>query len=113
MAKQYELSDASWGMVEDLITQHQKMGRPRYNHRLMFNGILWALCSVAAWRDMLEQQRADAEGNWTRQADAKITGRASEREVEALDNQERYQSSSISSDEHSTEAVEVPRPSKP
>jgi hypothetical protein len=51
------------------------------------------------------QQRADAEGNWTRQTDAKISDRASERDVEALDNQERYQSSSISTDDHSTETV--------
>jgi len=51
------------------------------------------------------QQRADAEGNWTRQTDAKITDRASERQVEALDNTEHYQNSSISIDDHSTESV--------
>jgi hypothetical protein len=51
------------------------------------------------------QQRADTEGNWTRQTDAKITDRASERQVEALDNAERYQSSTIEVDDHSTESV--------
>jgi len=51
------------------------------------------------------QQRADAEGNWTRLTDAKITDQASERQVEALDNAEHYQSSSISIDDHSTESV--------
>ncbi|MFL6968459.1 hypothetical protein ACJ6X8_19700 [Pseudomonas alvandae] len=51
------------------------------------------------------QQRADAEGNWLRQTDAKITDRASEREVQALDNTERYQSSQIEVDDHSTESV--------
>ncbi len=51
------------------------------------------------------QQRADAEGNWTRQTDAKMTDRASEREVEALDNTERYQTSVIEVDDHSTETV--------
>lgn len=51
------------------------------------------------------QQRADAEGNWLRQTDAKITDRASEREVEALDNAERYQSSRVEVDDHSTESV--------
>lgn len=51
------------------------------------------------------QQRADAEGNWIRQTDAKITDRASEREVEALENAERYQSSAIEVDDHSTESV--------
>lgn len=51
------------------------------------------------------QQRADAEGNWTRETDAKITDRASERDVEALANTERYQSSQIDVDDHSTESV--------
>jgi hypothetical protein len=51
------------------------------------------------------QQRADAEGNWTRQTDAKMTDRASEREVEALDNTERYQTCVIEVDDHSTETV--------
>lgn len=51
------------------------------------------------------QQRADADGNWTRQTDAKITDRASERQVEALDNAERYQNSIIEVDDHSTESV--------
>ncbi len=49
------------------------------------------------------QQRADADGNWTRVTE--ISDRASERDVEALDNQEHYQSSTISTDDHSTESV--------
>ena len=55
MAKRYEFSDASWEMIEDLITQDQKTGRPRHDDRLMLNGILWVLCSGAAWRDMPER----------------------------------------------------------
>lgn len=51
------------------------------------------------------QQRADAEVNWLRQTDARITDRASEREVEALENAERYQSSNIEVDDHSRESV--------
>ena len=42
-------------MIEDLITQDQKTGRPRNNDRLILNGILWVLCSGAAWRDMPER----------------------------------------------------------
>lgn len=38
MAKRYELSDESWEMIEDLITQDQKTGRPRNNDRLMLTG---------------------------------------------------------------------------
>jgi transposase len=38
-----------------IITQDQKTGRPRHDDRLMLNGILWVLCSGAAWRDMPER----------------------------------------------------------
>lgn len=51
------------------------------------------------------QQRADAEGNWLRQTDARITDRASEREVQALENTERYQVSTLQVNDHSTESV--------
>ncbi|WP_455823861.1 hypothetical protein [Pseudomonas graminis] len=51
------------------------------------------------------QQRADAEGNWLRQTDARITDQASERQVQALDNTERYQVSTVEVDDHSTESV--------
>jgi transposase len=40
MAKRYELSDASWEMIEDLITQDQKTGHPRNGpYRDRFGGI--------------------------------------------------------------------------
>lgn len=55
MTKRYKLSDSFWEMIEDLITQNQKTGRPRHDDRLMLNGILWVLCSGAAWRDMPER----------------------------------------------------------
>lgn len=55
MTKRYKLSDSFWKMIEDLITQDQKTGRPRHDDRLMLNGILWVLCSGAAWRDMPER----------------------------------------------------------
>ncbi|PMV27255.1 MULTISPECIES: hypothetical protein [unclassified Pseudomonas] len=51
------------------------------------------------------QQRADAEGNWLRVTDATITDRASERQVQALENAERYQVSIVEVDDHSTESV--------
>ncbi|MDF3195691.1 hypothetical protein [Pseudomonas sp. 1928-m] len=47
------------------------------------------------------QQRVDADGNWLRQT----RDQAIEREVEALDNTERYQSSTVEVDDHSTETV--------
>lgn len=51
------------------------------------------------------QQRADAEGNWLRVTDATITDQSTERQVQALDNVEWYQVSSVEVDDHSTESV--------
>ncbi|KPW29166.1 ISPS1a [Pseudomonas coronafaciens pv. atropurpurea] len=55
MAKLYELSDASWELIKDLVSPEQKMGRPRSDDRLVLHGILWILCSGAAWRDLPER----------------------------------------------------------
>nr|WP_225776508.1 IS5 family transposase [Pseudomonas sp. Marseille-Q5115] len=55
MAKRYELPDAAWDLVADIFTKNQRTGRPRTDDRLMLNGILWVLCSGAAWRDMPER----------------------------------------------------------
>lgn len=51
------------------------------------------------------QQRVDADGNWLRQTDGKIRDQAIEREVEALDNREQFQSHTQTIDDHSTESV--------
>lgn len=51
------------------------------------------------------QQRVDADGNWLRQTNGKIQDKAIEREVEALDNAERFQNHTRTVDDHSTESV--------
>lgn len=51
------------------------------------------------------QQRVDADGNWTRQTDGQIRDQAVEREVEALENAEHYQITTVDVDDHSTETV--------
>ena len=51
------------------------------------------------------QQRVDADGNWLRKTDGKIQDQAVEREVEAMDNTERFQNHTRSVDDHSTESV--------
>jgi hypothetical protein len=56
-------------------------------------------------RSEAAQQRVDAEGNWLRQTDGKIRDQAIEREVEALDNREQFQSHTQTIDDHSTETV--------
>lgn len=55
MAKRYELPDAAWELIADLVSPEQKMGRSRRDERLMLNGILWILCSGAAWLDLPER----------------------------------------------------------
>ncbi len=55
MAKRYELSDAAWDLVADLFVESRRNGRPRADDRLILNGVLWVLCSGAAWRDMPER----------------------------------------------------------
>ena len=71
MAKRYELSDASWELIKDLVSPEQKMGRPRSDDRLVLHGILWTLCSGAAWRDL--RKFPHAETSWPARlfADAK------------------------------------------
>ncbi|QVQ79176.1 IS5 family transposase [Pseudomonas lundensis] len=55
MARRYELSDASWELIKDLVSPEQKMGRPRNDDRQVLHGILWILCSGAPWRDLPER----------------------------------------------------------
>ncbi|HCE6363078.1 TPA: hypothetical protein NH958_002316 [Pseudomonas aeruginosa] len=50
-------------------------------------------------------QRVDGAGNWTRQTDGRIHDQAMEREVEALENVERYQGSRVEIEDHATEQV--------
>lgn len=55
MAKRYELPDAAWDLVADIFDEPRRSGRPRTDDRVMLNGVLWVLCSGAAWRDMPER----------------------------------------------------------
>jgi transposase len=52
MTKRYELSDEAWAVIADPFTAAHVRGRPRSSDRLMLDGVLWALCSGAAWRDI-------------------------------------------------------------
>ncbi len=54
MAKRYELPDAAWNLVADIFYGPRRSRRLRTDDRSMLNGILWVLCSGAAWRDMPE-----------------------------------------------------------
>ncbi len=52
--RRYELTDEQWALIEDLFPKHPT-GRPRNDDRRVLNGILWVLCSGAAWRDLPER----------------------------------------------------------
>ena len=55
MVRRYELTDEAWDVVSDLFIETHGRGRPRLSDRLMLDGVLWVLCSGAAWRDMPER----------------------------------------------------------
>jgi len=50
MAKRYEFSNEAWDVVSDGFIEGHGRGRPPLSDRLMIDGMLWVLCSGAAWR---------------------------------------------------------------
>jgi len=60
MVHRYEISDADWERIKDLLPPENKgEGRPSKPNRDMLNGMLWIAKSGAAWRDM-----PDRYGPW-------------------------------------------------
>jgi len=56
MAKRYELSDAQWEHIEDMLPgKVGDRGRSARDNRLFVNGVLWVLRSGARWEDMPER----------------------------------------------------------
>lgn len=55
MAKRYEHPDIAWDLIAEIFTQTRRTGRSRVDDRLMLSGVLWVLCSGAAWREMPER----------------------------------------------------------
>ena len=54
--RRYELNDEQWERIAGLFPEEGAVqGRPWRSHRQVFNGILWVLCSGAAWRDLPER----------------------------------------------------------
>lgn len=60
MAKRYELTDAQWQKIEQVLPgKKQDPGRTAQNNRLFVNAVLWVLRSGAFWSDLPERY-----GNW-------------------------------------------------
>lgn len=53
--KRYELHDSQWDAIKELFPERRGKGRPGRSPRQILNGILWVLCSGAAWRDLPER----------------------------------------------------------
>ena len=50
-ARRYELADAQWDRIKDMIPR-AKTGRPPKDDRMMLNAMLWLARSGAAWADI-------------------------------------------------------------
>ena len=56
MVKRYELSEAQWRRIEDLLPgKPGDPGRTAEDNRLFVNGVLWVLRSGAHWHDLPER----------------------------------------------------------
>jgi transposase len=56
MAKRYELTDAQWARIADLLPgKAGDPGRTAADNRLFVNGVLWVLRSGAHWHDLPER----------------------------------------------------------
>jgi transposase len=51
----YELTDEQWSRIADEFPGNGKRGGQWKDHRTVANGVLWVLCSGAAWRDLPER----------------------------------------------------------
>jgi putative transposase len=56
MVKRYELSDAQWARISELLSgKKTDPGRTAVDNRLFVNGCLWVLRSGAHWHDLPER----------------------------------------------------------
>lgn len=67
----YQLSDQQWEKLQDLLPRNGQRGGQWKDHRLMIDGILWALSDGGRWRNLPErfgpwQSVYDRFRNWCR-----------------------------------------------
>ena len=51
----YDLTDDEWSLIKDLFPPPAKTGRKRKDPRLIFNAILWIMCTGVPWRDLPQE----------------------------------------------------------
>ncbi len=67
----YRLPDAQWEQIQDFLPANGKRGGQWKDHRLMIDGILWALSDGGRWRNLPKefgpwQTVYDRFGKWCR-----------------------------------------------
>jgi transposase len=56
MASRYELTEAQWGRIQDLLPgRKESVGRTAADNRTFVHGVLWVLRSGARWSDLPER----------------------------------------------------------
>ena len=56
MASRYELTEAQWSRIQDLLPgRTESVGRTAVDNRVFVNGVLWVLRSRARWSDLPER----------------------------------------------------------
>ena len=53
--RRYELTDAQWAAIEDLVPARKPRGRKPHPPRAKLNAMMWILSSGAPWRDLPER----------------------------------------------------------
>jgi transposase len=51
----YQLSDAQWQQIQNLLPTNGQRGGQWKDHRLMIDAILWALSDGGRWRNIPER----------------------------------------------------------
>jgi transposase len=60
MASRYELTEAQWSRIQDLLPgRKESVGRTAADTRVFVNGVLWVLRSGARWSDLPERYGKD------------------------------------------------------
>ena len=55
MSRAIYLTEKQWKEIEPLLPRLKSNGRPWKNNRLVLEGILWILRTVARWKDLPEK----------------------------------------------------------
>lgn len=58
-----ELTDKQWSMIKLHLPKPARTGRPRYDDRMIINGIIYVLTTGCRWQDMPKRYGDDSTAN--------------------------------------------------